>query len=72
MSRLLLVNGTACSVSVLARLHGLNPQTVHSRLRRGWSLELAVSAPTHEPQTSGALGASRSPWSVYASIRQRT
>ncbi len=50
---------------------GIHPQTVYSRLRRGWSVDIAVSAPVQDPRVSGALGASRSPWAAFGTLTNR-
>lgn len=53
------------SIRSRALAAGLRPPTVYSRIRRGWSLEIALTTPTHAPAVSGALGASRSSWSSF-------
>jgi hypothetical protein len=70
---LLLTRGTVTlSVSGWAREVGLRPQTLHARLRRGWSLERAVATHTHSLSESGRLGARRSPWVAFGIFSSET
>ena len=43
------------SIRSRALAAGLRPPTVYSRIRRGWSLEIALTTPTHAPAVSGDL-----------------
>jgi hypothetical protein len=61
-ARWIAVSGRQIRLSVLAREHGLLPQTLWSRIERGFALERALSTGICGLSTAGRRAALASTW----------
>lgn len=64
--RFISVSGREIRLSDLARLHGMRPQTLWSRLERGLTVERALTTGFCTFSAAGRRGKAVSSWSVRA------